>query len=114
METTIIPDVKEFVDRRNAAREAAEAMIKKSGLQPLNTMPAGWWQIGAKHPAHRGVKQAVIDGLNADTKIPEHWRNAMVVAISKFEATAIEIHAHGQDDEKGGRKNLHFEIKKLF
>lgn len=75
-------------------------------------IPDGWWCVDSSHKGHKGMKDATASEIANDPKIPAHWKAALLAEISARKGSALEIHAHAQDEQGGFTLSIH--LKPLF
>lgn len=59
------------------------------------------WNITSKHSGHKDMRADVLKAIEADDKIPAHWKSAILAEIEARDGKAFEIHAHTQEVGKG-------------
>ncbi len=75
-------------------------------------LPAGWHQVGARHPGHKNTKEDVISAFEADTTLDEDLKIFLLAKIRKMDCRALEVHAHLTDEK--GALDLSLHLKPLF
>lgn len=74
--------------------------------------PTTHWNVRDDHKGHKDSKETVLKEIEADTRIPDHWRTALLVEIQKRDCKAMEVHVHAQDVGNGFVLSVH--LKTLF
>lgn len=74
--------------------------------------PSTHWNVRDDHKGHKGMKEDLMKEIESDTRIPDHWKTALLEEIQKRDCKAMEVHVHAQDVGNGFVLSVH--LKTLF